>query len=47
MKLDTDKCHTPLNSHKWLTKCNTTLTFDYKLTFNKHIDDICQKAPQK
>ena len=23
------------------------ITFDCKLKFNKHIDDICQKAPQK
>ena len=23
------------------------ITFDFKLKFNKHIDDICQKASQK
>ena len=57
MKLNTDKCHLPLNSQEPNTlkigdlRINDSLsekligiTFDCKLKFNKHIEDICQKA---
>ena len=58
MKLNTDKCHLLLNSQEPNTlkigdlNINNCLgellgiTFDCKLIFNKHIEDICQKASQ-
>ena len=59
MKLNTDKCHLLLNSQEPNTlkigdlHINNSLsellgiTFDCKLKFNKHIEDICQKASKK
>ena len=58
MKLNTDKCHLLLNSQEPNTLKIGDLhiynslsellgiTFDCKLKFNKHIEDICQKASQ-
>ena len=59
MKISTDKCHLLLNSQEPNTLKIGDLhiynslsellgiTFDCKLKFNKHIEDICQKASQK
>ena len=33
--------------HWEINKKLLVITFDCKLKFNKHIKDICQKAPQK
>ena len=59
IKLNTDKCHLLLNSQESNTlkigdlHINNSLsellgiTFDCKLEFNKHIEDICEEASQK
>ena len=59
IKLNTDKCHLLLNSQEPNTLKIGDLhiynslsellgiTFDCKLKFNKHIEDICEEASQK
>ena len=46
MKLNTDKCHTLLNSQEPKGK-TARHNFDCMLKFNKHIEDFCEKALQK
>ena len=58
MKINSDKCHFICSTNDTVnlivenqiinnSKCENFLKFDYKLTFNAHIDDIFKKAGMK